>query len=62
MRDIDAAVIRLRDAYEAADRSGPGVFRFVASVGTVNGDCTCVVVVALNDESARSAAARAIAE
>lgn len=58
--ELDALIERLRIAYAAADRRGPGPFIFTGYVGALNGRCTCALVVSLDSLAARAAAAKAL--
>lgn len=60
MSELEGLIERLRLAYSHADRLTPGPFSFVSSVTSLNGDCTCVLVVARDTSNARKAAAEAL--
>jgi hypothetical protein len=60
MTEFEHLIEQLRDAFRAADRTEPGVFRFSMSVQTANGPCICAVAVAPDTETARAAAAKAL--
>jgi hypothetical protein len=60
MDDLDAMIDQLRYCYGVADRRGPGGFRFVSSVMTINGPLVCAVVLCHDTAEDRAAAAKGI--
>lgn len=58
MTEFEAIVERLRYSYDRANRTAPGPFQFVATVGSINGPLQCVLVIASDSTDARQAAAK----
>jgi hypothetical protein len=60
MNELEALIERLRAAWTLADRSTPGVFKFVSQCAPINGDCVCVLVIGSDTATVRQAAAKAL--
>lgn len=60
MTELDGLIEQLRNAYAVADRTSPGLFKFVSSVSSANGNCICVLTIAADSADARVAAAKAL--